>query len=66
MLGLDDTVNILYEALVKTTQNIKDKNQKIDDNLIHQRSSTCSCTSWTPLPSTRLFRSSGKNNKLSS
>lgn len=66
MFGLDDTLNTIYEIPEKTKQNIKDNNQIIDDNLVHQQPSTSSCTSWTPLASTKLLRSSGKNNKLSS
>lgn len=62
MLGLEDTLNTIYETPEKSIQNIKDNNQIIDDNLIHQQPST----SWTPLASTKLLRSSGKNDKLSS
>jgi len=60
MLGLEDTLNTNYETSEKTIKNIRDNNQIIDDNLVHQRPSTSSCTSWTPLASTTLLRSSGK------
>uniref|UniRef100_A0A2S2PGK1 Uncharacterized protein n=1 Tax=Schizaphis graminum TaxID=13262 RepID=A0A2S2PGK1_SCHGA len=50
MLGLEDTLNTIYDTSDKTTQNIND---------------TSLCTSWTPLASTKLLRKSGKNDKLS-
>lgn len=64
VLGLEDT--IYTTPTVKTLHNIKDNNQTIEDNLIHQQPSTSPCTSWTPLASTKLLRSTGTNNKLSS
>jgi len=64
MLGLEDTLNSI-EAPEKTIQNIKENTKIIDDNLIHQPS-TSLCTSWTSLASTKLLRSTGKNDKLSS
>lgn len=66
VLILEDTLHTINETPVKSMQKTKDNNQIIDDNLIHQLPSTSSCTSWTPLESTKLLRSSGKNSKLSS
>lgn len=66
ILGLKDTLNTIYETPEKTIPNIKDNIQIIDDNLIHQRPSTSLCKSWTPLASTKLLRSTEKNDKLSS
>lgn len=57
VLGLEDTLHKIDETPLKEVK-------IIDDNLINQRQS--SSTSWTPLDSTKLLRSSGKNNKLSS
>lgn len=48
MLDLEDTLNTISETPEKTVHNIKENNQIIDDNLIHQRPSTSLCTSWTP------------------
>ncbi|KAL4136348.1 hypothetical protein QTP88_007896 [Uroleucon formosanum] len=65
ILGLEDTLNTISETPEKTLQNIKENNQIIDDNLIHRQPSTSLCTSWSPLASTKLLRSIGKNDKLS-
>lgn len=65
-MGLEDTLNTISETPEKTLQNIKENNQIIDDNLIHRQPSTSLCTSWSPLASTKLLRSTGKNDKLSS
>lgn len=66
MLILEDTLHTINGTPVTSIQKTKDNNQIIDENLINQLPSTSSSTSWTPLDSTKLLRSSGKNNKLSS